>query len=135
MARRHHTQPQRRASALVEVVVSLPLLALLTIAAAEGAHGLQVQQSLKTIAYETSRAAVVPGVSNKEVEAFAATLLEERRIVDAEIEFEPKVLTNASSGDFVRVTVSAPQRRNSVVLGWMVAWRQLTAHVELMKEE
>src|SRR5690606_2766442 len=122
---RRHRGLKRPASAWVEAVVTLPLLSLLTLAAAEGVHGLQLQQSLKTIAYETARAAVVPGVTTDEVDAFAQRLFEDRRIAKGQVHFEPTDLQILKTGEFVRVTITAPHRRNGVMLGWLVAWREL----------
>jgi hypothetical protein len=130
-----HRGVKRPASAWIEAVVTLPLLSLLTLAAAEGVHGLQLQQSLKTIAYETARAAVVPGVTTDEVDAFAQRLFEDRRISRGQVHFEPTDLRFLKTGEFARVTITAPHRRNGVMLGWLVAWRELEAHVELMKEQ
>ena len=93
-----------------------------------------LKQSLKIAAYEGSRVGLVDGADTGNVLAQADLILENRRIQQYEVNLEPSSLSSLNSGDFLRVSVSAPCVPNSLIGGWFYQAKSFTESVEVMKE-
>lgn len=127
-------QRKRRGAALTEFALVLPLLVLLVFATIETCSMIYLEQSLKVAAYEGTRIALVPGTSAGNVTAAVNQVLEDRHVDKATVTITPSNYSTASSGTYIRVTVAAPAKGNSLVGAWFYGGRTLTSSVEMMKE-
>jgi len=132
--RRRFAPHRRRGAALVEFAVTLPLLVLILFATIEACSMVYLQQSLKIAAYEGVRVALVPGSQTSNVQRAVNQTLSERRINGASVSITPTDYAEASPGQYVRVTATAPAQGNSLVGAWFFGGRMLSGSVEMMKE-
>lgn len=123
----------RRAAAIVEFAVCLPVLMLLTVAAIETCSMIYVRQSLTIAAYEGARVALIPGSETVNVQEQCRLILDGRGVRNATTTVTPDVVSSAP-GTFIRVSVTAPCSSNSPIAGKFFAGRSLTGSVEMMKE-
>lgn len=124
----------RRGTAIVEFAVCLPLLALLVFGTIEAASRIFLKQTLSISAYEAARAAIRTGSTTEASTASGKAILDARKVNASTIAFTPSDITNASRGDLITVSVSAPTQKNSQVLGKFIADKTITATVVMLKE-
>ena len=93
-----------------------------------------LQQSLKIAAYESARAAIVPGSDDFDINLATTEILTARRIKNGTVTVTPANFQNAAYGSFIRVDVSAPCNSNSVFALRFYGSKILTGTVEMMKE-
>lgn len=125
---------QRRGAALVELAVILPVLVLIFFATIEACGMINLEQSLKVAAYEATRVALVPGTTAGNVTAAGNQVLDDRRVKSGTVTVTPSDIAGAPYGAYIRVTVSAPAKGNSIVGGWFFGGKTLSSSVEMMKE-
>lgn len=125
---------QRRGAALVEFAVILPVLVLIFFATIEACGMINLEQSLKVAAYEATRVALVPGTTAGNVSASGQQVLADRRIKGGTVTVTPSDIAGAPYGTYIRVTVSAPAKGNSIVGDWFFGGKTLSSSVEMMKE-
>ncbi|WP_417747062.1 TadE/TadG family type IV pilus assembly protein [Rosistilla oblonga] len=124
----------RRGTAIVEFAVCLPLLALLVFGTIEAASRIFLKQTLSISAYEAARQAIRVGSTTENSKASGDSILTARKVKGSQIVFSPADITNASRGELISVSVSAPTRDNSQVLGKFIADKTITATVVMVKE-
>lgn len=124
----------RSAAAVVELSVCLPLLVFIALATIEACAMIYLKQSLKIAAYESSRVGVVEGANSDNVNAQADLILATRNVSGYTIAMVPSDPASLQSGDYFRVSVSAPCVANSLIGGWFFQSKTLTEFVEVLKE-
>ena len=92
-----------------------------------------LKQSLTIAAYEGARAAAVAGATSADAIAQAGQILNDRNVQGGTTTVTPDVAT-AATETFVAVTVTAPCAANSLFIGNLFAYQNLSATVEIMKE-
>ncbi len=112
--------PQRKRShrsgtAIVELAICLPAIVVLVMGAIECCTMIFVKQSLHVSAYEAVRIAIMQEADNQNVLDRCNRVLNERNIVDPQIELTPADIKNIPRGTPVTVRVSAPCSSNSVL--------------------
>lgn len=95
---------------------------------------LYVRQSLRIAAYEGSRLAITPDVSQREVEDLVTNILSSRRIQSHQVRLSaaPESLDYE---DLLTVTVSAEASPNAVVGGWFYQGSVLEEAITIMAEQ
>lgn len=126
--------PRRRGTATVEFAVTLPVLVLIVLAAIEACSLIFLRQTLTIAAYEATRVALVPNVSNAQVLHAANSILNDRRVRGANIEISPRDFAAAEVQSFITVTVSAPAKANALLTPLFFRGRTLVGQCSMMKE-
>ena len=125
---------KRNGAAVVEFAVVLPVFVTLLLGTIETCTMIFLQQSLKIAAYESARAAIVPGSDDFDINLATTEILTARRIKNGTVTVTPTNFQNAAYGSFIRVDVSAPCNSNSVFALRFYGSKILTGTVEMMKE-
>ena len=125
---------KRNGAAVVEFAVVLPVFVTLLLGTIETCTMIFLQQSLKIAAYESARAAIVPGSDDFDINLATTEILTARRIKNGTVTVTPANFQNAAYGSFIRVDVSAPCNSNSVFALRFYGSKILTGTVEMMKE-
>jgi hypothetical protein len=128
------TRANRRAVAASELAVCLPVLVLLVLAMIESCTMIFLKQSLTVAAYEGVREALEPAADAIGVRAKCDGVLTDRRVQGGEVVVTPANFDTLAPGQYIRVTVSAPAGRNSVIPGSFFRGRTLSASATMMKE-
>lgn len=128
------TASRRRASAVVELAVCLPILVTLLLATTETCTMIHLQQSLKISAFEGARVGTVPGATAADVRAQCAALLDAHNVQNYSIQLAPANPETLQQGDYLQVTVSAEFGPNSLVGGWLFEDKILRRSVSLSAE-
>jgi hypothetical protein len=129
-----HVRTDRRAVAASELAVCLPVLVLLVLAMIESCTMIFLKQSLSVAAYEGIRSAVEPDATEASVRDACEDVLADRRVQGGAITITPEDFQNLARGEYIRLTVSAPASRNSVIPGSFFRGRDLSASASMMKE-
>lgn len=124
----------RRAAAVVELAVCMPLIVLLAFGALEGANMLFTRQAVVQAAYETAKATVKSNGSSALGTRLGQQVLDARRIDQRRIRFTPSNPDQATSGTPITVTIQVPS--NSRSLNRINLFRNLTieASATMLKE-
>lgn len=101
-------QQQRVGAAAVEFAVVAPLMIMLTLGMMEIGRVVMVKQLLVNATREGARLAVLPGVTAQEVQDEVQVSLDDASLSGTTITVSPAVLSTASAGTPVTVTVSMP---------------------------
>lgn len=125
---------RRRGAAITEFAVVLPVLVLMFFATIEACGMINLEQSLKVAAYEAARVALVPGTTIGNVTATAEQVMDDRNVVKGTVTVTPSNYANLPAGTYIKVTVTAPAKGNSLVGAWFFGGKTLTSSVEMMKE-
>ena len=125
---------KRNGAAVVEFAVVLPVFVTLLLGTIETCTMIFLKQSLKIAAYESARAAIVPGSDDFDINLATTEILTARRIKNGTVTVTPANFQNAAYGSFIRVDVSAPCNSNSVFALRFYGSKTLTGTVEMMKE-
>ena len=131
---RTRSKPHRRATAVIELALCLPVLFVLVLATMEACSMLYLQQKLKVTAYEGARVAIVPTAKIENVVHQCETLLDATNVQSYSISLSPSDPTTLNDGDYVTVTVSAPFSENSLAGGWLYTNKILSRSVPLHAE-
>ncbi len=124
----------RRATAVTELAVCLPLLMVVLLATMEACTMIFVQQKLKTTAFEGARIGIVPNAKTVNVQYQCSVLLDAQKVNNYSITLDPSDPNTLSQGDYFTVTIEAPCGANSLVGGWLYADRTLEKSVSLRAE-
>ena len=125
---------KRNGAAVVEFAVVLPVFVTLLLGTIETCNMIFLRQSLEIAAYESARAAIVPGSDDFDINLATTEILTARRIKNGTVTVTPANFQNAAYGSFIRVNVSAPCSSNSVFALRFYGSKTLTGTVEMMKE-
>ena len=125
---------KRNGAAVVEFAVVLPVFVTLLLGTIETCNMIFLRQSLEIAAYESARAAIVPGSDDFDINLATTEILTARRIKNGTVTVTPANFQNAAYGSFIRVNVSAPCNSNSVFALRFYGSKTLTGTVEMMKE-
>lgn len=132
--RSSHNRPLRSGVAAAEFAVCFPVVVLIVLATIEACTMVFLKQSLTVAAYEGARTAISLNASAAEVDQSAQQILTERRVQGGTVTMSPANLARVDAGEYVKVEVSAPATRNSVVPITFYRGRNLTATATMMKE-
>ena len=134
--KRNAVQPakNRKAAALVEFAVCLPVLMILILGSMEASSAIFVKQSLTTSAYEGAREAIRIGSTTASANTRAQEVLTARSIRNTTIRFTPNDVSTAPRGSMVSIEVSAPYAVNSPFFGNVIADRTTTVRTVMVKE-
>lgn len=126
-----HASQKRKAAAIIELAVCLPLLVLVTLGTIEACAMLFLKQTLSIAAFEGARLGVVQGSESFNVEAQSQLILTDHAVQGYSISMEPADPRTLSSGDYMRVTVTAPCAPNSLIGGWFYTNTTFSESAEL----
>lgn len=104
----------RRAAAVTELAVCLPLVILLIFASLEGANMLFVRQAAVQAAYETVKAAAKPSGTRAAAEAIGNQVLASRRLAPQALTIDPLNVESLAAGSPVQVTVQVDGASRSI---------------------
>ena len=124
----------RRAAAVVELAVCLPIFMLLLLGSIDACNMVFLKQTMTASAYEAARDGIQPDGTTAAATLLAHNVLDARNITGYTVTTTPPLVETADPGDTVRVTVSAPAAANSPV---PVAFRRtanITAEVVMVKQ-
>lgn len=124
----------RRATAVVELAIVLPLLVLLLLGTMETCSVIYRQQTLQIAAYEGCRVALVPRITRAQVDAAINSILTSRRVRNATITIDPTSFTTAAPRTLITVRVDAPAAGNTIVSPQYFTGRALSGFCTMMKE-
>lgn len=135
-ARKYSTRHQRsrRAVAVSELAITLPILVLIVLGTIEVCSMIFLQQGLRISAYEGARVALVPGSDSGNVQAACQQVLDDRRISSGSISVQPSNFDQQPYGSIVQVTVTAPCSDNSLFAPFLFTGRTLTGQMQMMIE-
>lgn len=125
---------QRRATAVVELALVLPLLMVLLLGTLETCSAIYRQQTLHIAAFEGCRVALVPRITRAQVDAAINQILTSRRVRNATITITPANFTTAAPRTLITVRVDAPAAGNTLVTPNFFARRTFSGFCTMMKE-
>ncbi len=131
--RRTRKHTARRAMAVVELAVCMPILTLLVLGTVETANLISVQQGVTAAAYEAIRIASSQGGTPEQAESQAEAVLASYGIEGATIEFTPTINDELERGEEVTVRISAPASSNSVTMGSLFGNRTVHASLTMVR--
>lgn len=134
MHRNQKTPANRRAAAVVECAVVLPVLLIFAFAVLEVTNVIYLQQSLEVAAYEGARVATLPDTNTTDVEATCLRLLTQRGIVQQDVAVSPNNFSDQPFGAPIEVSVTADLGENSFSRFVLGTARTLEGNVIMMKE-
>lgn len=121
-----------RGVAAAELAVCLPVVVLIVVATIEACSALFLKQSLTVAAYEGVRTAIeerqVAGAAQKA----SQQVLTQRNVKGATVTITPSNIAALKTGDYIKVTVSAPCSANSVVPTTFYQGKTLSASASMM---
>lgn len=98
----------RKAAAVVEFAVLLPIMIVLVFGSIEVANGIFLKQALAVSAYEGARAAARTAATDNDVRTRISEVLTSRGIKNETVTISP-VLTSVTRGTTITVTVTVPR--------------------------
>jgi Flp pilus assembly protein TadG len=131
---RRSRQANRRAAAVVELALCLPVIMVLVVASIECCDMIHVQQALQVSAYEGARKAALPDSDSAEVLQVANNLLAAYSITGATTKISPSQISNVPKGTQITLTVSAALDLNRKSVDFMFGGRTMTATCVMVKE-
>jgi len=105
----------RKAAAVVELAICLPVIVLVVLGTIESANMLFLRQALVQSAYESAKIAVHRDGTNAAARLAAEQVAAGRRIQNLTIQFSPGDVASVPRGRPVTVTVSAPGDENCLL--------------------
>jgi hypothetical protein len=124
----------RRAAAVAELAICLPLIVLLLMASIEACSMIFLDHGLTIASYEGVRAAINYDATNADVTARTNEIITQRSIQDATVSTNPSNVATVEKGEPITVTVSAPSDSNMIVPPWFYSGRTLTGRTTMVKE-
>ena len=128
---RWHT---RRAAAVTELAVTIPVITLIVLGTIETCSMLFLKQGLRVAAYEGARVALVPGSQLENVQAGCNKILDTRKVKSSTITVTPSSFNTQPYGTIVKVKIQADCAANSLLLPWIFTGRSLESEVNMMIE-
>ena len=125
---------RRRAAAVVELAVCLPVIVLLVFASLEGANKLFVRQAAVQAAYEAAKEASRFNGTNASARQLATEILQARRINNPRITFTPANVANAAAGTDISVTIRVAGSERSVTGIGSFSGRNIQVQATMLKE-
>jgi Flp pilus assembly protein TadG len=105
----------RRAAAVMELAIILPVLFTLVFGTLEVCQRLMLKQTATVAAYETARSAARRTVTTNQARNRGLTILQNRNIVGGTITFVPEQIDQLAAGQNFEVRVEIPISGNSPV--------------------
>lgn len=124
---------RRRATATVELAVTLPALILLVFGAIEIANFIFLKQAATLAAYETARAATSRGASAAYATGKGQQALASRNVSQAQVDLSPQVTTLTPSGTELTATVTVPSSSNTFGFAWFTGGYNVVASVKMIR--
>ena len=131
---KHTNGFRRRAAAVVEFAVCLPLLMLIVLGAIEATHAMFLKQALSAAAYEGMRVAIEPRSTQAEAIEQANNILRSRLVNGSRLVFNPANVDRVERGQKVSLEVSAPISANSPFIGRVISDRVVSVRTVMVKE-
>lgn len=133
MAGGRRSRRRRKAIAVTELAVCLPILVVLLLATIEACVMLQLKQNLCITAFEGTRIGILPGSDAADVELQCEMILDDRGVEAYTITMnpDPSILI---TGDIFSVSVSADCVANSVVGGAFYQGKTMSETVVMRAE-
>ncbi|WP_261343496.1 TadE/TadG family type IV pilus assembly protein [Rubripirellula reticaptiva] len=134
---RHHRTPNcstRKAVAVVELAICMPILVLVLFATIEACVMLQLQHNLAITAYEGARIGIMPGTNATSVQTQCEMLLVDRDIAGYTITLDPPDPSTMDVGDALTVTVEADCVANTVLAAMFFDGKILSESVVMLAE-
>jgi hypothetical protein len=131
---RRRSLKTRRAAAVAELALCLPLLVMLVLASIEACSMIFLDHGLTIASYEGVRAAINFDGTNADVTARTDEIIEQRSIMDATVSTNPANVAAVPRGQPITVTVSAPSDANMIIPPWFYGGKTLTARTTMVKE-
>lgn len=133
-SRRSGGRRKRGGVAAAELAVCLPVIVLLVLAMIESCTMIFLKQSCSIAAYEGVRVALLEDADASDIRRTSQLVLTERRVKGGTIKIRPKDFRTLPVGSYIKVTVSAPADRNSVIPGNFFRGKTLSGTATMMKE-
>ncbi len=125
---------KRKGSALVELAVCVPVVALLAFGTIDTCNMIYLKQSLTIAAYEGGRTAISRGAVTQDVTDSAQAVLTDRRVKGATINITPQPVESQPIGSFIEVSITASCDQNSIFGSWFYAGRTVNGRSEFRKK-
>ncbi|MEM9826382.1 MAG: TadE/TadG family type IV pilus assembly protein [Planctomycetota bacterium] len=124
---------RRRGIAVTELAILLPILVTIVFGTIEICTMIRTQERLCVVAYEGARVAMTPEATLTNVTFQKDLLVAENGLQSVTMEVQPSDLSSLQSGQWVRVTTSAPFIDNSIIGGWMFPSMTLTESISVQR--
>ena len=124
--------PKRRAVALVELAVCMPILVLFVLGSIELSNFIFLKQAVTIASYEGARNAVRPLATDATSQSAAEAVLTARSLYDSTFAISPSAAVDR--GNLITITVSAPSSANRVVIPQFIAGLSVSASTTMVKE-
>ena len=124
----------RRAVAVVEFAVCLPMLMVLFVGMIECCSMIFLKQSLAVAAYEGMHVALKPDATIGDVQQTCDDILTQRGVRNASVVLDPVDLSSIDPGAYFTLRVSAPAGANSLMPIRFFGSKELVASATMMKE-
>jgi hypothetical protein len=124
----------RRAAAVVELAVCLPVIVLITLSTIQGASLLFLKQALVQSAYEGVKVAIRPSATNTEAMLAANLVIRSRRLENVRVNFRPRDIQKVARGEPIQVIITAPADANSPIRFGPFAGREVSTSAVMIKE-
>lgn len=128
------SQKRRRAAAVVEFAVCLPLIMLLILGSIEATSAVFLKQALTAAAYEGIREAAQANSTTTLAQQRALDVLNNRQVRGFNVAFTPGDVRTAVRGQRIAIEVSAPMSPNSPFMGNVVRDRVARVRTVMIKE-
>jgi TadE-like protein len=129
-----HPGATRRAAAVAELAICLPLLTMLILASIEACTMIFLDHSLTISSYEGVRVAINFDGTNAAVLARCNQIIDHRSIEDATVSINPANVATVPRGQPIAITVTAPCDPNAIIPPWFYGGRTLSATTTMVKE-
>ncbi|MCA9134032.1 MAG: pilus assembly protein [Planctomycetales bacterium] len=126
--------PRRRATAVVELAVCLPLIVLLIFASLEGANLLFLRQAVVQSAYETAKSVAKSNSSQANATTLGTQVLAARGVVAPTITFSPEAVDALAAGTPFTVSVAVPGDSRSLTRIGPFRGLTIQAQATMLKE-
>jgi Flp pilus assembly protein TadG len=127
-------QRRRKAAAVVELAVCLPIMLALVLGALESCNMIYLQQALHIGAYEAARVAIQPESSTAAATLAAQTMLESQGVSGATVTCKPTDVGSAKRGTQIEVAITASCDANSISPKFFFAGHQFKVVCVMVKE-
>lgn len=125
---------RRRAAALVEFAICLPVLVLVILGSIEAATAVFVRQGLTVAAYEGIREAIRIDGNLSTARGRAQAVLDQRSIKGAKISFQPANPMTLPRGEIVTLRVESTLGANSPFFGSVLQNRRILVSTSMVRE-
>lgn len=126
---------KRRAAAIVELALTLPVLVLICLATIDTCRVIFVRQSAKLAAFECARIGIIPGVTRAHLDRLCANFMANRSVSQANLGLSVADLTMLRKGDLLTVTVNVPANSNALSSSWFYRGRTFSESVSILVEQ